>query len=61
MEDLGGDSESVVTPSTSGNLPLAFTCAAGDTALYGTLVTRDAITGETAGDDMTIRLVVEGV
>ena len=61
MADLGGDSESLASPSTSGNLPLAFICAEGDTALYGILVTRDAITGEVATDEMTIRLVVEGV
>ena len=59
MEDLGGDSEAVATPSTVGNLPLAFTCAAGADDLFGILVTRDAITGEVAGDDMVIRLSVE--
>jgi hypothetical protein len=59
MEDLGGDSEAVATPSTYGNLPLAFTCASGADDLYGILVTRDAITGESAGDDMTVRLTVE--
>ena len=59
LEDLGGDSEAVATPSTYGNLPLAFTCASTDTDLYGVLVTRDAITGETHGDDLTIRLTIE--
>uniref|UniRef100_A0A6M3IPJ4 Uncharacterized protein n=1 Tax=viral metagenome TaxID=1070528 RepID=A0A6M3IPJ4_9ZZZZ len=60
MEDIGtGDSESVATSSTPGNLPLAFNCASADDALYGILVTRDAITGESAGDEMTIKLVVE--
>ena len=59
MEDLGGDSEAVVTPSTYGNLPLAFKCAVADTALYGILVTRDAITGEVATDDMTVVLTAE--
>ena len=61
MADLGtGDSESMVTPSlTSGNIPLTFNCATGDSALYGVVVTRDAITGETAGDELIIKLTVE--
>uniref|UniRef100_A0A6M3IQ23 Putative tail protein n=1 Tax=viral metagenome TaxID=1070528 RepID=A0A6M3IQ23_9ZZZZ len=59
MEDLGGDSETIATPSTYGNLPLAFTCASGANDLYGILVTRDAITGESAGDDITINLTIE--
>ncbi len=58
MEDLGtGDSEAVATPSTYGNLPLAFTCTATADDLYGVLVARDAFT-QTAGDDMVIRLTV---
>lgn len=56
LEDLGGDSEAEVTPSTVGNLPLAFECASGADDLLGILVTRDAITGEAAGEDMTIVL-----
>ena len=61
MADLGtGDSESMVTPSlTSGNIPLTFNCATGDSALYGVVVTRDAITGEAAGEDLIIKLTVE--
>jgi len=59
MEDLGGDSEAIASPSTYGNLPLAFTCADNADDLLGVLVTRDAIAGETAGDDYTIRLTVE--
>jgi hypothetical protein len=61
MADLGtGDSEAVVTPSlTTGNVPLAFNCAVGDSSLYGVVVTRDAITGESAGDDLIIKLTVE--
>jgi len=61
MADLGtGDSEAVVTPSlATGNLPLAFTCAAADSAIYGLVVTRDAITGETATDDLIIKLTIE--
>jgi len=59
MEDLGtGDSESLASPSTYGNLPLAFNCASGDDAIYGVLVTRDAFTN-TATNDMTIKLVIE--
>ena len=56
LGDLGGDSEAVATPSTDGNLPLEFTCATADDNLYGILVTRNAITGESAGDEMTVRL-----
>ena len=61
LSDLGtGDSEAIVTPSlTSGNIPLTFNCATGDSALYGVVVTRDAITGETAGDELIIKLTVE--
>lgn len=59
MEDLGGNSESRVSTSTLGNLPIPFTCANGATALYGVLVTQDAITGEAAGDDMTIILKIK--
>jgi len=59
MEDLGGDSETLATPSTYGNLPFAFTCASDANDLYGILVTRDAITGESAGDDMTVKLTCE--
>ncbi len=59
MEDLGGDSESLTTLSTYGNLPLEFNCALNATNLYGVLVTRNAITGETAGMDMTISLTTE--
>ncbi len=59
MEDLGtGDSEAVATPSTTGNLPMGFTCAAAADDLYGVLVTRDVFT-QTAGDDIIVRLTVE--
>jgi len=58
MEDLGGDSETVASPSTYGNLPLAFECASDANDLYGILVTRDAFTN-TATNDMTVRLTVE--
>jgi len=59
LEDLGGDSESVATPSTYGNLPLAFRTKSETDSLYGILVTRDAIADEVDGDDMTIVLEVE--
>ena len=59
MNDLGGDSETIATPSTYGNLAIEYQCAAADTALYAILVTGAAVTGETAGDDMTIVLWVE--
>ena len=59
LEDLGGDSESLATPGTYGNLPIEFECASTNTSIYGVLVTRDAITGESAGMDLTIRLTVE--
>ena len=59
MEDLGGMSEAVATPSTTGNLPLAFKCASDADDLIGILVTRDATSGATATDVMTIRLTIE--
>ncbi len=59
MEDLGGDSETIATPSTVGNLPLGFNCATNSTSIYGVLVTRDAITGEVATMDMTVNLTIE--
>lgn len=55
-----GDAESIITPAlATGKLPLAFETASGDDALYGVLVNVDAEAGESAGDDMTIRLTVE--
>lgn len=59
MEDLGGMSSTIATPNTSGNLPLAFTCTAASKVLYGILVTRDAVTGEAATANMTVRLTAE--
>jgi len=59
MEDVGtGDSQSIATPSTVGNLPLAYTCATGADDLFGVLVTRTAFT-QTATHDMTVVLEVE--
>lgn len=59
LDDLGGQSDTLATPSLSGNLPLAFECAAGENDLFGILVTRDAFTNEVAGDDYTIKLTCE--
>ncbi len=59
LEDLGGNSESVATPSTVGNLPMWVEAADNADDLRCILVTRDAITGETATDDYTIKLTVE--
>ena len=59
MEDVGtGDSETLATPSTYGNLPLAFQCASAADDLIGILVARDAFTN-TATNDMTLRLTAE--
>jgi len=57
LEDLGGVSASQATPSTSGNLPMTY--GGCDGTLYGIAVTREAITGETANDQMGITLEVE--
>lgn len=59
LESLGTtDSVATVTPSTVGNLPLAFKCAAAADDLFGVLVTRDVFT-QTPTDDLTIVLLVE--
>ena len=57
-EDLGGLSESLVTPSTYGNLPILFVLASGRT-IYGVAVTRDAITGEAADMTLNFQMFVE--
>ena len=59
MKDSGGMSEAIATPSTVGNLPLAFECATDADDLICILVTRDAITGEQADEEMTVRLTIE--
>ena len=56
LEDLGGVSDALVTSSDDRGLPLAFNCAEDEDGLYGVLVTRDAITGEAAGENLTIIL-----
>ncbi len=58
LSDIGGNSESVCSPSTGGGLPLPFICAAADDALYGIVVTQTAFT-QTATDDLTIKLTAE--
>jgi hypothetical protein len=60
MEDLGtGISDTIATPNTVGNLPLAFYTRRPLATLWGVLVTRDAITGEAAGMELTIILGAE--
>lgn len=59
MTDVGGNSETISTPSTIGGLPVSFNCASGDDALYGILVTRDAETSESANMTMVISLTSE--
>lgn len=59
MEDLGtGDSETIATPGTTGNLPLAFQCATEADDLIGIAVTRDVFTN-TATNDLRIILTAE--
>jgi len=59
MSDLGGDSVAIITPGTAGNLPLTVKCATGTGVINGIVVTQDAITGETAGMNLTI--ILEGM
>lgn len=56
MEDLGGNSEAIATPSTVGNLPTEYICAPGDKAIYGVLVARTAEANEASGMKMLIKL-----
>lgn len=59
MEDLGtGDSESLATPSTVGNLPLWVDSASDADDLIVVVVTRDVFTN-TAGNDLIIKITVE--
>ena len=60
LEDLGtGISVAVATPSTVGNLPLWVDAASDADDLFGVVVTRDAITGEAATNELSIELCVE--
>jgi len=59
MEDIGtGDSESMATPSTYGNLPLWVDSASDADDLIVVVATRDAFTN-TAGNDLTIVISLE--
>ena len=57
MQDLGGNSESMLVPGDIG-MPLEFKCAPGENTLWGIAVTRDAITGEAAGMILQVSLLV---
>ena len=59
MEDLGGDSETIVTPSTVGNVPLAYATKSPEDTIWGILVAPDAFTDEVAADEYTIILTIE--
>ncbi len=58
LQDLGGDSEAILTPAVAGNLPLAFQVTGVTTSIFGILVTRDAFT-QVATRDMTVKLTAE--
>lgn len=54
LDNVGsGNAHAIATPSTYGNPPLAFNCAAGADDLFGVLVTRDTVT---AGTNVTISI-----
>lgn len=57
LSDLGGVSESSVSPSTVGGLPIHFTLESGRD-IYGIATLNDAVTGEAAGAKMTISFKV---
>jgi len=54
--NIGGMSANLASTSTTGGLPLEFTCASGSRNLYGVLVTLDAVTEEAANMTLTITL-----
>lgn len=58
LEDLGGGSSDVLTPNTAGKLPLPYRCSPNHTTIYGIAVLRDAVTGESAGMTLAIKLQV---
>lgn len=60
MNPVGTSSNSwaIASPSTTGNLPLPFKCAAAADDLLGILVTRSIFT-QVAADNMTVVLLVE--
>jgi len=59
LEDLGGMSEAVASPSTYGNLPLLVEAASNADDLHGVVVTRDAITAEVATMELTLDVTME--
>ncbi len=59
LADLGGGSEALISPSTTGGLPLSVSCAAKSRDMYGIAVLKDAVTGEAAGAEMRITLTFE--
>ena len=54
----GANSFAVATPSTTGNLPLAFKCATGSRDLYIVAIAVDATT-HTATEEMAVTLLIE--
>jgi len=58
LSDIGGVSEAQLV-SGAGGLPLPFLCAENDNDIYGILATTDAITGEIAGHDYMIILLIK--
>ena len=58
MQDLGGMSEAVLS-SADTKLPLHFTTASGDDALYGVLVIRSAAHTPSSGAKITVTLTIE--
>ena len=58
MQDLGGMSEAVLTAADT-KLPLHFTTASGDDALYGVLVIRSAAHTPSSAAKMTVTLTIE--
>ncbi len=54
LDNVGsGNAHAIATPSTYGNVPLAFNCASAADDLFGVLVTRDTVT---AGTNVTISI-----
>lgn len=59
LEDLGGCSVAVVSPSTVGKLPLWVDAATDADDIIAIAVTRDDITGEVATNELSFELSVE--
>jgi hypothetical protein len=58
LEDLGGCSNSLVTPNTYGNAPLEFQVRCPQQCIYAVAVLRDAETNEAANMTMNVKLVI---